>query len=61
MTYGTLQAIARCASLLTYKSAVQFGFSGMRSKAKVATIFTFTCAAYNLVRLRRLLAEPSPA
>ena len=29
-----------------------------RGKAKVAAIFTFTCAAYNLVRLRSLLAEP---
>jgi len=32
-----------------------------RGKAKVSAIFTFTCAAYNLVRLRRLLAEPSSA
>jgi Transposase DDE domain len=32
-----------------------------RGKAKVTAIFTFTCAAYNLVRLRTLLAEPSPA
>ena len=32
-----------------------------RGKAKVAAIFTFTCAAYNLVRLRSLLAEPSSA
>lgn len=31
-----------------------------RGKAKVAAIFTFACAAYNLVRLRSLLAEPSP-
>ena len=31
-----------------------------RGKAKVAAIFTFTCAAYNLVRLRSLLAEPAP-
>jgi transposase len=31
-----------------------------RSKAKAAALFTFACAAYNLVRLRRLLAEPSP-
>lgn len=30
-----------------------------RGQAKVAAIFTFTCAAYNLVRLRRLLAEPA--
>jgi transposase len=30
-----------------------------RGKAKVSAIFTFTCAAYNLVRLRRLLAEPA--
>jgi transposase len=30
-----------------------------RGKAKVAAIFTFTCAAYNLVRLRTLLAEPA--
>ncbi len=29
--------------------------------ARVAAIFTFTAAAYNLARLRRLLAEPSPA
>jgi transposase len=32
-----------------------------RGKAKVAAMFTFSCAAYNLVRLRTLLAEPSPA
>lgn len=32
-----------------------------RGRAKVAAIFTFTCAAYNLVRLRSLLAEPSSA
>jgi transposase len=32
-----------------------------RGRAKVAAIFTFACAAYNLVRLRTLLAEPSPA
>jgi len=32
-----------------------------RGKAKVTALFTFTCAAYNLVRLRTLLAEPSPA
>ncbi len=32
-----------------------------RGKAKVAAIFIFAAAAYNLVRLRRLLAEPSPA
>ncbi|MGV1006885.1 MAG: IS5 family transposase [Candidatus Nanopelagicales bacterium] len=32
-----------------------------RGKAKVAAIFTFSCAAYNLVRLRSLLAEPSSA
>jgi IS5 family transposase len=30
-----------------------------RGLAKVAAIFTFACAAYNLVRLRRLLAEPA--
>ena len=30
-----------------------------RGKAKVAALFTFTCAAYNLVRLRTLLAEPA--
>ena len=30
-----------------------------RGKAKVSTLFTFTCAAYNLVRLRTLLAEPA--
>jgi hypothetical protein len=30
-----------------------------RGKAKVAAIFTFNCAAYNLVRLRSLLAEPA--
>jgi transposase len=30
-----------------------------RGKAKVAAMFTFTCAAYNLVRMRTLLAEPS--
>jgi len=27
----------------------------------VSALFTFTCAAYNLVRLRSLLAEPSSA
>ena len=32
-----------------------------RGTAKVAALFAFTCAAYNLVRLRRLLAEPSSA
>jgi transposase len=32
-----------------------------RGEAKVAAMFTFTCAAYNLVRLRTLLAEPSLA
>ena len=32
-----------------------------RGRAKVAALFTFTCAAYNLVRLRSLLAEPAPA
>jgi transposase len=30
-----------------------------RGKLKVAAMFTFTCAAYNLVRLRTLLAEPA--
>jgi len=30
-----------------------------RGKVKVAAIYTFTCAAYNLVRLRTLLAEPA--
>jgi transposase len=32
-----------------------------RGKARAAALFTFACAAYNLVRLRRLLAEPAPA
>jgi transposase len=32
-----------------------------RGQAKVSAIFTFTCAAYNLVRLRTLLAELSSA
>jgi len=32
-----------------------------RGAKKVAALFTFTCAAYNLVRLRTLLAEPSSA
>ena len=32
-----------------------------RGKGKAAAIFTFNCAAYNLVRLRKLLAEPAPA
>ena len=32
-----------------------------RGRAKVAAMFTFSCAAYILVRLRSLLAEPSPA
>jgi IS5 family transposase len=32
-----------------------------RGKVKVAAMFAFTCAAYNLVRLRTLLAEPSLA
>jgi hypothetical protein len=31
-----------------------------RGKAKAAALFAFACAAYKLVRLRRLLAEPSP-
>jgi hypothetical protein len=30
-------------------------------KGKAAAIFAFSCAAYNLVRLRKLLAEPAPA
>jgi hypothetical protein len=30
-----------------------------RGLARVTAIFTFACAAYNLVRLRRLLAEPA--
>ena len=30
-----------------------------RGKAKASAIYTFTCAAYNLVRLRTLLAEPA--
>ncbi len=32
-----------------------------RGKAKAAAVFTFSCAAYNLVRLRSLLAEPASA
>ena len=32
-----------------------------RGKVKASAIFTFSCAAYNLVRMRRLLAEPSSA
>ena len=32
-----------------------------RGKTKAAALFTFSCAAYNLVRLRRLLAEPASA
>jgi IS5 family transposase len=32
-----------------------------RGKARVSAIYLLTCAAYNLVRLRTLLAEPSPA
>jgi transposase len=32
-----------------------------RGQAKVSAVFTFTCAAYNLVRLRTLLAEPAVA
>ncbi len=32
-----------------------------RGQAKAAALFTFACAAYNLVRLRRLLAKPAPA
>jgi IS5 family transposase len=30
-----------------------------RGKARVSAIYTFACAAYNLVRLRTLLAEPA--
>jgi transposase len=30
-----------------------------RGRAKVAALFTFSCAAYNLVRLRTLLAKPA--
>jgi IS5 family transposase len=30
-----------------------------RGKAKASAVFTFACAAYNLVRLRSLLAEPA--
>lgn len=32
-----------------------------RGKARAAAVYTFACAAYNLVRLRRLLAEPASA
>lgn len=32
-----------------------------RGQAKASVIFTFACVAYNLVRLRSLLAEPAPA
>jgi hypothetical protein len=32
-----------------------------RGQARVSAVFTFTCAAYNLVRLRTLLAEPAVA
>jgi transposase len=32
-----------------------------RGKAKASTVYIFACAAYNLVRLRRLLAEPASA
>lgn len=32
-----------------------------RGKARASAIFTFACAAYNLVRLRTLLAEPASA
>jgi len=32
-----------------------------RGRAKADALYTFAAAAYNLVRLRRLLAEPSPA
>ena len=32
-----------------------------RGKAKASAVFTFSCAAYNLVRLRSLLAEPASA
>ena len=32
-----------------------------RGTARVAALFTFTCAAFNLVRLRTLLAEPALA
>jgi transposase len=32
-----------------------------RGKAKASAVYTFACAAYNLVRLRRLLAEPASA
>jgi len=29
-----------------------------RGQAKASAVFTFACAAYNLVRLRKLLAQP---
>lgn len=32
-----------------------------RGLAKVHAIFTFACAAFNLVRMKNLLAELSPA
>jgi len=32
-----------------------------RGEAKAAAIYTFTAAAYNLVRLKSLLAEPAPS
>ena len=32
-----------------------------RGQVKVAAMFTFSCAAHNLVRMRTLLTEPSAA
>ena len=32
-----------------------------RGKARASAVFTFSCAAYNLVRMRTLLAEPASA
>ena len=32
-----------------------------RGEVKVRAVFTFTCAAFNLVRMKNLLAEPCPA
>lgn len=60
----------RYAVSLRRRKLIEEGFSWMktvgglrklrhRGQARVAAIFTFTCAAYNLVRLRRLLAQPS--
>ncbi len=65
---GTAEREAGLRLLARRRKIVEEGFGWMkdvgglrklrhRGKAKASAMFTFACAAYNLVRLRTLLAE----